>query len=619
MVTKTKALEIVSNDGFLIDTLPIELQKDNDIIITALKQSYFSLINIPIEHINEDILAFIFDNNYQEYYDEILDILDNYENNNVLQNANYNLKNNKKLIEILCVLNSRTIKYASEEILNDKNFFLNILKQYCGKYDIILKYLSDDLRDDEDIVKTLISKEMYTFEFEYASERLKKDYNFIFEVIKINGYIFKYIADELKNNRDIVLEAVKKNGEALKFTSKELKHDREIVLKAVQENGEALKFASKELKNDREIVLKAVQENGEALKFTSKKLKNDKDIVLYAVNNNGEALRFASEELKNNKYIALKAIKNTGYVLHIIKNGLNDNEKIISNAVKYKFDNFRYASDRLKTNKKFVLYLLQININIIEYLNNDLNDDDDIANYIIDNNIEKIKYLSERLQEKILLDMNINDDNIHILKNISKNVLDNKELILIILNKNYQVFNYISKRLKNDDDIVLFLISNKPKILSESYFKNKLNRDLIFKILELNLFSYLPIEIKKKFEDLESVYNHKETNIKKIIDIIFKNIEYFINDQYILSIIFTENLDKFLDIWYKNNSIRKFLIKYIENNEEFCNLLSEKYNIVFENIKMFDETLSIDNLDDERFINIKKLNESHIKKIFIYY
>ena len=63
-ITKDKALEIVSNDGFDIETLPIELQKDNDIIITALKQSYFSLINIPIEHLNNDILAFIFDNNY---------------------------------------------------------------------------------------------------------------------------------------------------------------------------------------------------------------------------------------------------------------------------------------------------------------------------------------------------------------------------------------------------------------------------------------------------------------------------------------------------------------------------------------------------------------------------
>ena len=75
---------------------------------------------------------------------------------------------------------------------------------------------------------------------------------------------------------------------------------------------------------------------------------------------------------------------------------------------------------------------------------------------------------------------------------------------------------------------------------------------------------------------------------------------------------------KFIIMWYKSKSIRNLLIRFIENDEKFCNLLCNKYNIIFENIKIFDENLDISNINDERFIDIINLNKNKIKKIIYY-
>jgi CxxC motif-containing protein len=601
MITKFKALEIVSNDGFVIDTLPIELQKDNDVIITALKQSYFSLVSIPVEHLNNNILAFIFDNNYQEYYDEIRNIIENSENKNVLENVNYNLKNNKKLIEILCVINSKTIRHASKEILNDKYFILNILKQYPGKYYKILKYLSYNLRDDDEIVKTLICIKTYTFELIYASDRLKKDYNFILDVIKYNGDILAHVSDELKNNKKIVLEAVKYNGDNLDFASNDLKNDKDIVLEAIKNIGNenlgyknGLKYASNKLKNNKEVVLEAIKYDVNALQYASNNLKNNKEVILEAIKYDANALQYASKQLKNNKEVVLEAVNKDGNTLEYASNQLKYNKEIVLKAVQNDPNALQYASNYLKNNKQIVLEAVKIDGTILEYASEQLKNNKEIVLEAIKNDANALEYASKQLK-------------------------NDKEIVLEAIKQNSTLLELVSEELKNNDNFLLLLIKNKPNILYDPYIKNKINKNLIFKILKLNLFSYLPINIKKKFKNLEKIYNHTETNINKIIDISFKNIKYFINDQYILNKIFKENLEIFIDIWYKNNLIRNILINYIENNEQFCNILSEEYNIVFENIKIFDENLSIDNFNDEQFINIKKLNEIHMKKILIYY
>ena len=74
---------------------------------------------------------------------------------------------------------------------------------------------------------------------------------------------FNYASEELKSNRDFVLEAVNIKGIALKYVSTELKSDKEIVISAIKNNSSAFQFASPQLQGDKEIIALKEKEEGE--------------------------------------------------------------------------------------------------------------------------------------------------------------------------------------------------------------------------------------------------------------------------------------------------------------------------------------------------------------------
>ena len=709
-ITKEEALKLVLDDSNKIKNLPKNLQKDYDIIIASIRNTFTPLI--WVSKINKDIINYIFNN--KKYNDKICHIL-KYRYDNILENVDYYLKNNKKLIEILLILNSNTIRFASEEILNDKIFWINNIIKYSEYIDIIIPYLSDNLKDDDELIKIMIKYKLYYVNIYHMSDRLKNNYKYMLQAIKSNSLTLQYVSNELQDNLDIVEQAVINNGLALEFASEKLQDNKEIVLKAIINNGLALEFASEKLQDNKKIVLKAVINNGLALnfaseklqddkdillqavandglslQFASKKLQDDKEIVLKAINNNWKALGFASKKLQDNKEIVLKAVINNGLALEFVSEQFKNNKEIVLQAFKYDYnlltlyfannelfndikfvlklfkynstilkkiklpdniydnqkfickiiknvDNFKFASDRLKQNKKFIFYLLNKNyINIIQYLDKNILDDNDIIQYII-NNIQMIKYVSDRLQEEILLNLDkyntlykigtyIDIDN-YILSKISSNILDNKKIMLELIKKNYRIYYSLSEKLKNDDDCLIEIIKYEPEILLKSYLKNKINKDFISKILNLNVitFSNLPEKIQNKFKDFKILFDTNETNITKIINTSLINAKYISNNEYILNLIFKNNLEFFINYWYKNKNIKNIFINHIEHDEVLSLILFQKYNIIFESIKIFDETLNIDdlNIDDlnkKKFIEIQNLNKINMKnKIIIYY
>jgi hypothetical protein len=743
IITKEEALNLVLNDSNEMKNLPKDLQKDYDIIIASIRTTYTPLI--WVSKINKEIINYIFNNN--KYNDEIYHIL-KCRYGHILENVDYYLKNNKKLIEILLIFNSDTIKFASEEILNDKIFWINNIIKYSQYIDIITPYLSDNLKDDDELIKIIINYNLYYKNIYHMSYRLKNNYKIMLQAITSNSLTLQFVSNKLQDNIDIVTEAVNKKGLTLKFASKNLQNNKAVVLKAVANNGVALEFASKDLQNDKDVVLKAVINDGLALQFASKELQDDKDVVSQAINNDAVSLKFASKNLQNDKDIVLPAIIKNGLVLQFASKDLQNNIECVINAVsnyggslefaskklkndknvvstavinigialqfaskelqddneivinaignygglalefaserlknnkkivfqafkcdnnqfilyfankelfndikfvlkllKYnstilkiiklpdiiydnqKFickiiknsDNFKFASNRLKQNKKFIFYLLNKNyINIIQYLDKKILDDDDIIQYII-NNIQMIIYVSDRLQGEILLNLDKYSTlykigtfyiNNNLLSKLSTNILDNKEIMLQLIQKNYRIYYFLSEKLKNDDDCLFEIIKYEPEILLKSYLKNKINKDFIIKIINLNLitFSNLPEKIQDKFKDFKIIFDTNETNITKIINTSLINVKYISNNEYVLNLIFKYNLEFFINYWYKNKNIKNIFINYIEQDEKLSIILFEKYNIIFENIKIFDENLNIDDLNIDNLMLMKILN-----------
>ena len=96
----------------------------------------------------------------------------------------------------------------------------------------------------------ILKKFQHSFTFQFVSPELKKDREFVLEVLEINGLVLEYVSPEFQADPKLVLAAVKQNAEAFQFVSQKLKENREFVLEAMAINWEVSEYISPELKKE---------------------------------------------------------------------------------------------------------------------------------------------------------------------------------------------------------------------------------------------------------------------------------------------------------------------------------------------------------------------------------
>ena len=266
-----------------------------------------------------DNMQLIFENR-KIFKKHVLTCSNNPEN---IKNIPENLYNNK---DYICSLleNVNCFEYLSDEFRNDKEIFIKALKE---SKDSILKFASEQLKDDVEVVLNAIIKNSRNFK--YASERLKNNDYFIAELVKYEYLKFSSFTKKLRKKYDLVMQVVKNNGYALKYASYDLKDNYDIAVAAINSNPRSVDYASDKLKDDFSVALLAVKQDGTTLRYISKRLQNDFDLVVVAVKKNGLALEYASDDLKDNYDIAFEAIKNNSQSARYVSLRVLRNHKII--------------------------------------------------------------------------------------------------------------------------------------------------------------------------------------------------------------------------------------------------------------------------------------------------
>ena len=254
------------------------------------------------------------------------------------------------------------------------------------------KEVPEELRDDRDIVKTVIMN--------YGFDR------------------FIDIPSVFHDDKEIVMTAAEYQS-VLPYCSERFRDDKEVVLAAITLCPEDISFASKRLRDDKEVALKDVARNGRMLGWFSERLRDDKEVVLAAIGNNPNGICYASERLNNDDDIIWEAIKcvidrhiKTGdYVLHLnrLPEKTWENKDmalyIIKNADNYLFDREKYPSPycylpkRLRDDEEVILAALTCCGTVLKivpekYKNNEL-----FVTAAIENDAEAIFYASERLHK----------------------------------------------------------------------------------------------------------------------------------------------------------------------------------------------------------------------------
>ena len=146
-----------------------------------------------------------------------------------------------------CVLGPDIIfRIASDTLLESKEFFFEILVSSRVELDSLPWFnwwskLPSSFWVDGDCVLAALKMDFDGDSFNYASEDLKSNREFVLKAVNIKGSVLEYVSPELKADKEVVLIAVKNNERACKFASAGLQSDKEII-DLIKEEDEDLPF-----------------------------------------------------------------------------------------------------------------------------------------------------------------------------------------------------------------------------------------------------------------------------------------------------------------------------------------------------------------------------------------
>lgn len=249
---------------------------------------------------------------YINFYNEAENILDNLKLNGikVLENIPSNLKDNKAFFCQAILINSQSLKYASENLKNNYEFIDSLIE----KKPMILNYVSERLKDNRQLVDKAINKDGWAILC--ASDNIRKDINYAMIAVKNSYSAIQCLDDNLRDNEQIVITACEgENKEIMmEHASQRLKEDSNFFQKMIAINPMTLDYFCDKFKADQEKVLLAMSFDYNTFKFASPKLKKDKIFIKRAIkeikNIDNSFHQLLDDEIKNDIEIILSFLDN---------------------------------------------------------------------------------------------------------------------------------------------------------------------------------------------------------------------------------------------------------------------------------------------------------------------
>lgn len=121
------------------------------------------------------------------------------------------------------------------------------------------------------------------------------------KMVKENGIDIKNLSEELKNDKDIIEAALSNDGMSMFFLSLENRNKKEYALMAVKQDGKALIYLNKELQEDINVVTAALSNYGVGYSHLNQEMRRDKNLLIIALKTHPFAFESASEELLYDK------------------------------------------------------------------------------------------------------------------------------------------------------------------------------------------------------------------------------------------------------------------------------------------------------------------------------
>ena len=213
------------------------------------------------------------------------------------------LKDDAELVKASVQKESNFFRYASDRLRHDREFVLDLLK-HCQHAWQVLLIADERFRDDEEMILAIAAESGHSAI--YASERLMSDRAFVLQVLSVSEntmFILQYALDQFRDDEEMVTTAIRRHGEAMYQASERLRHDKAFVLAMLQLNPNAYVGIGSPLREDPEVVLSAIPKNEHMFHFTPLAVWENRALtckILSACSPSQRALLFSwfSEDVK---------------------------------------------------------------------------------------------------------------------------------------------------------------------------------------------------------------------------------------------------------------------------------------------------------------------------------
>ncbi len=227
------------------------------------------------------------------------------------------------------------LKYLKEDpkdteykALKEKLYSEEFLKT-VPRFEYLAEMLPDELLDNKDFATDILTKNPYNLKF--FSERLRSDKEIVSRAISNNVYLLELASDALRNDKTFMKELLQKNPTALRYISEELKGDKDLVFPVLKGHPELYSAASPKVQNDPEVlplIRTFILTGGRGhLGTLPEKLRGDREVVMKAVESNCSLLESASMELRDDEEVVNKAIARSRHCLQYASSRLRDKLK----------------------------------------------------------------------------------------------------------------------------------------------------------------------------------------------------------------------------------------------------------------------------------------------------
>eukprot|EP01080_Neovahlkampfia_damariscottae_P009184 gene9184-1272_t len=206
------AYQVLSNFSEGLSYLDDELKNNPEIVTFAMSRGEYSF-----KHASDQLKK------NKQFVSKVVS-----KNGMLLKFAEQSLKDNQEIVSIALKQNGKALEFASEKLRNHKNLVLIAVAQNDEEIiwaaaindPSILKYI--DFSDKNEDYFQQMNKQSK------VAVKLSQNKKLFFKIVERNGMGLKYASENLKDDKDLVMIAVSKSCKSFKFASKGLMEDKEL-------------------------------------------------------------------------------------------------------------------------------------------------------------------------------------------------------------------------------------------------------------------------------------------------------------------------------------------------------------------------------------------------------